>query len=290
MAKEYVPYSGAIVTREQAKAEGLTRFFTGKPCKHGHLSQRSTCNGGCLQCNEETTRALYYAETPEQRAKRRADSKRWKDANREQVRAAGRAYQKANNAKKNAWKAANRGRLNEAERQRRLANPEKFKAQGERYRASDKGRATKQAYYLANAEAIKARVNARRLAKPDDVRAGKRAWYAANKALVMQRVQEWNALNPEAARSRGRNYRARFKGAEGFHTGDDIKDLFVKQRGRCVYCGTKLSTGYHVDHITPLAKGGSNWPSNLQLTCNKCNNQKRATDPVEYARRIGLLI
>ena len=290
MAKEYVPYSGAVVTREQAKAQGLTRFFTGNPCKHGHLSQRSTCNGGCLQCNEETSRALYYAETPEQRAKRRADGKRWKDANREQVRAAGRVYSAANRDKSYAWKDANREKVNEAERQRRLQSPEKLKAQAERYRASDKGKATKQAYYVANAEAIKARVNVRRLAKPDETRASKRAWYAANKALVVQRVQEWNAANPEATRSRGRNYRARFKGAEGSHTGDDIKALFVNQRGRCVYCGVKLGKGYHVDHITPLAKGGSNWPSNLQLTCNKCNNQKRATDPVEYARRIGLLI
>ena len=115
MAKEYVPYTGAVVTREEAKAQGLSRFFTGKPCKHGHLSQRTTCNGGCIQCNEETSRALYYAETPEQRAERRTKNNRWKDANREQVRAAGRAYQKANKAKRNAWAAANREHLKHGE-------------------------------------------------------------------------------------------------------------------------------------------------------------------------------
>lgn len=46
----------------------------------------------------------------------------------------------------------------------------------------------------------------------------------------------------------------------------------------------------HVDHIKALARGGSNWPSNLQLTCGPCNNRKRAIDPIEFARRNGRLI
>lgn len=27
------------------------RYFTGKPCKNGHLSERSISNGGCLECH-----------------------------------------------------------------------------------------------------------------------------------------------------------------------------------------------------------------------------------------------
>jgi hypothetical protein len=45
------------------------------------------------------------------------------------------------------------------------------------------------------------------------------------------------------------------QGAEGSHGGDDIKALFVKQRGCCVYCNVKLGKGYHVDHIS-LREGG----------------------------------
>ena len=40
MIKEYVAYDGPIVTRAFAIKNGLPRFFTGKPCKRGHLSER----------------------------------------------------------------------------------------------------------------------------------------------------------------------------------------------------------------------------------------------------------
>jgi 5-methylcytosine-specific restriction endonuclease McrA len=288
MAKPYVPYTGPVVTREKAAAQGLPRFFTGKPCKHGHLSQRGTRNGGCIQCNAESIRALYYAETPEQRKLRQAKGKLWKDAHRDQVREAGRIYSRSRQEQSKAWKAVNHEKVLAGSRDYYRRNRDAILAKAaERYAADPMAF---QAYYEANAERIKARVNAYRLARPDETRAAKEAWYTANKAVVMERVREWNAANPEATRSRGRNYRARFKGAEGSHTGDDIKDLFIKQQGRCVYCNVKLGTGYHVDHITALSKGGSNWPSNLQLTCADCNNRKRATDPIEFARRNGKLL
>ena len=34
-----------IITRQQAKEQGLVRYFTGKPCKHGHIAERYL--GGC---------------------------------------------------------------------------------------------------------------------------------------------------------------------------------------------------------------------------------------------------
>jgi hypothetical protein len=36
--------------RREAKALGHIRYFTGKPCKHGHLSERFTSTGGCVAC------------------------------------------------------------------------------------------------------------------------------------------------------------------------------------------------------------------------------------------------
>jgi len=40
-----------IITRAEAKEKGLKRYFTGKPCKHGHISERMVNNGGCLECD-----------------------------------------------------------------------------------------------------------------------------------------------------------------------------------------------------------------------------------------------
>src|SRR4051812_46869682 len=49
-ASRYVPYNGPIVTKDEARASRSTRFFTGKPCPRGHLSQRMVSNRRCVAC------------------------------------------------------------------------------------------------------------------------------------------------------------------------------------------------------------------------------------------------
>ena len=39
-----------IITRQEAKERGLIRYFTGKPCKHGHVAERFVANKGCMEC------------------------------------------------------------------------------------------------------------------------------------------------------------------------------------------------------------------------------------------------
>lgn len=39
------------MTRADAKAAGLTRYFTGVPCKHGHVVERFTGTAICVECN-----------------------------------------------------------------------------------------------------------------------------------------------------------------------------------------------------------------------------------------------
>lgn len=39
-----------VVSRRTAEARGLKRYFTGKPCKRGHLAERYTSNGKCVAC------------------------------------------------------------------------------------------------------------------------------------------------------------------------------------------------------------------------------------------------
>lgn len=36
--------------RRSAAAAGLRHYYTGKPCKHGHLAQRRTTDGQCTEC------------------------------------------------------------------------------------------------------------------------------------------------------------------------------------------------------------------------------------------------
>lgn len=39
-----------IITRKQARHQGLKRYFTGKSCKHGHIFQNYVSTGRCVRC------------------------------------------------------------------------------------------------------------------------------------------------------------------------------------------------------------------------------------------------
>jgi 5-methylcytosine-specific restriction endonuclease McrA len=42
-----------IISRPQAKALGLPRYFTGKTCLNGHTTERRVSNSHCLGCDRE---------------------------------------------------------------------------------------------------------------------------------------------------------------------------------------------------------------------------------------------
>lgn len=39
-----------VIARDNARALGLRRYFTGRVCKRGHLAERYVINGGCVDC------------------------------------------------------------------------------------------------------------------------------------------------------------------------------------------------------------------------------------------------
>ena len=45
-----------IISRQDAKLKGLTRFFTGVPCVNGHVSERHTKSGSCIECGNKKSR------------------------------------------------------------------------------------------------------------------------------------------------------------------------------------------------------------------------------------------
>jgi 5-methylcytosine-specific restriction endonuclease McrA len=96
--------------------------------------------------------------------------------------------------------------------------------------------------------------------------------------------------NPDKVRKHWADRRAREIGAEGTHTADDIDRIREAQRDRCACCRVKLHGGGHVYHIVALSKGGSNWPSNIQLLCEPCNLSKKAKDPIEFMQSRGKLL
>ncbi|MEU6630982.1 HNH endonuclease signature motif containing protein [Streptomyces parvus] len=69
--------------------------------------------------------------------------------------------------------------------------------------------------------------------------------------------------------------------------------VFYRDRGRCTTCGTDLSglidtlNVGNYDHMMPLARGGLNDVTNLQLLCENCNSKKydKVEDPSNRYRR-----
>lgn len=110
-----------------------------------------------------------------------------------------------------------------------------------------------------------------------------------NREKIRARKRRLYAKNPEPFLTRGRNRKAMRRQAVGKHSIGDVREILKAQKSRCAYCRVKLS-GYHVDHIRPLARGGSNDRRNLQILCGPCNLKKCAIDPIDFARRIGRLI
>lgn len=39
-------------TRSEAQKRGSKRYFTGAPCKHGHVAERVTSSGACIECRQ----------------------------------------------------------------------------------------------------------------------------------------------------------------------------------------------------------------------------------------------
>lgn len=96
--------------------------------------------------------------------------------------------------------------------------------------------------------------------------------------LYRQSVKDktaWYIKNPEAVKAHSHKRRARKVGAEGSFTKEDVKNIMRAQDYLCAICSVYLIK-YHIDHIVPLSKGGSNWPENLQMTCATCNLSKGA--------------
>ena len=54
------------------------------------------------------------------------------------------------------------------------------------------------------------------------------------------------------------------------------KYVYQRDNYQCQSCGkTEQETKLNIDHIIPLATGGSNDMSNLQTLCSKCNQKKK---------------
>lgn len=199
-----------------------------------------------------------------------------------------------NRAHHRDWAAANRKQRNQYARERRAAGVSPRPCLGcgiQTTRAScrclDCERAHTKAYRAANHERIaqhKKRAyladRERELEKRKKNYAANRAryleqkkeYYAANRARLRQKGKAYAAANLHVFRSNGRLRRAREKSVPVIAFTEQQWMAKVAYWGdRCWCCGGDWSA---MDHVKPIAKGGSHMLCNLRPICQSCNSSK----------------
>lgn len=104
------------------------------------------------------------------------------------------------------------------------------------------------------------------------------------------RLREWRNANPEKNRAALAKRRSQKKNSNEHYTDVDVKNRLRWQQYKCACCKTDVSQSYHVDHIIPLAAGGTNDKLNIQILCPSCNLTKNAKDPISFMQSKGYLL
>jgi len=130
----------------------------------------------------------------------------------------------------------------------RKANPKKRSAAAKRRR-------------LRNPERVRmlgrAGTNRYRIKYPERYRASYRAWYKKK-------------METEASYFHSKGMKRR--SAPGFCTPEQLRCRMDLYGNKCAYCPNGLFE--HVEHVIPLAQGGTHWPANLRPSCAPCNYRK----------------
>jgi len=74
------------ISRKDALEKGLTHYYTGNPCKHGHDSKRYTSTHSCVECVKNTEKDSRTRYRERNREKIKETARQWRENNREHVR------------------------------------------------------------------------------------------------------------------------------------------------------------------------------------------------------------
>lgn len=108
---------------------------------------------------------------------------------------------------------------------------------------------------------------------PEARRAYERAWRKRSAKHVLNRKYQDATIHA--------NRRAAGYGVAGRLSAADIRSLL--EGALCAYCGS--AERLTVDHVVPMALGGTNTVSNLAPACHGCNAQKRrGTQPGRWSQ------
>lgn len=168
----------------------------------------------------------------------------------------------------------------------------------EKHNAKPEIVAKKEAYRLQLIEWDRTREERKKIRREkDNKRARERR---AEKARLEGRElgKRRNVMTPEEKREKKainrKNRRYAERKVEGKLSVGIRGRLLKLQKGLCVVCKCKLILSgekkYHLDHIVPIANGGTNYDENIQLLCAECNVSKGSKNNTEFMQKNGYLL
>lgn len=272
------PAPTIIITRDEAIRLRIPRYFDGKPCKWGHVAERTVSRRACTECHRRLSRVDYVKPTPlplTDPQKRRAEA----DALGMKRYSPGVAcihghiadrYVTTNTCVECDNQSSHRRRqaqLDENERRRRDDTREAQRLRAEAKGAGSAyfftGRPCKRGHvcerFVSNGaclacatalsrasrrrDPIKHRgyVRGYRERNPGKFDESGRLWRKRNRSHLATYNRRWGKANPDKIKQYQQARHARKRGSGGHISAAEIRELFALQKGRCAYCRRKLN-------------------------------------------------
>lgn len=109
----------------------------------------------------------------------------------------------------------------------------------------------------------------------------KKRWANIEKSRAMgRRYQRANREKYAEAQRRRRGRKQNV--AACFIKIDSLAQMLIAQCGRCYYCNSLLGNDKHLEHKTPLIRGGGHVLENLCWACPSCNRRKGTKTEEEF--------
>lgn len=173
------------------------------------------------------------------------------------------------------WYQRNRERLIKYSQEYVIAHPEESKEKGRKW-------------HERNRFKVREKAKVWREANREHLKRAKQADYQKNIDKYKQAARSREQKHPEYGRVSHHRRRAQRFGVQGDLTATAIIGKFSYFGWRCYLCQTP-GTIYtlEIDHRTPMARGGTNWPANIAPACSGCNQKKRQRTEGEYRETLN---
>jgi len=160
----------------------------------------------------------------------------------------------------------------------------------ERWRAShlEMRAAQTRRYYRTHREQVLEKAKAQRLANPEAKRERDRAYYAEHSDTIKARVRAWEIEHPAEVAERQRIRAGRRRSTapgESNLTRAEWREIKAGQLGLCAYCFERRPLT--LDHIVPVARGGTDTAGNVVGACSRCNVRKSKMTLIVWLARMA---